>query len=257
MNSEKHYNANYLADTGNLLAEIKRSSYDHFSGLEGAHILDLGCGTGLDVRKMAEGNPQSHYTGVDHDQTLLAEAAKPGLLKNLDYKVANVHELPFDDESINGIRSERLFQHLKDEGAVWQEMIRVSRPGSSVMILETDWSSLNFYTGLKKEEEALVSFFTDAKINNGLTANRLVHSAFEWGLTGVEFEIYPIVLQSLVEANLLIKLEEMIGEAVTEHYLAEVEGQRLIERMARTEKDKVFKCTLNMINLSGAIGPKK
>jgi SAM-dependent methyltransferase len=46
--------------------------------------------------------------------------------------VADVHELPFDDASLDGVVAEALLEHVRDPVAVVREVARVLRPGGIV-----------------------------------------------------------------------------------------------------------------------------
>lgn len=44
--------------------------------LNNAHVLEIGCGTGYLLKKLAENNPNAHFTGVDLSQHMLQKAEK-------------------------------------------------------------------------------------------------------------------------------------------------------------------------------------
>ncbi len=63
------------ADTRARNASIRQAVADHFAGRHEVSVIDLGCGTGSNLRATAEVLPlQQHWILVDHDATLLAEA---------------------------------------------------------------------------------------------------------------------------------------------------------------------------------------
>ena len=67
---------------------------------------------------------------------------------------ANATELPFPDASFDASRSERMFQHLKDPDAVFGEMVRVTKPGGRIVVLDPDWGTASIDTPGLEEDRA-------------------------------------------------------------------------------------------------------
>ncbi|MBV8285097.1 MAG: methyltransferase domain-containing protein [Candidatus Eremiobacteraeota bacterium] len=110
---------------------------------EGLGVLDVGCGTGDDVRAMAQiVGPSGRACGVDASAAMIAEAQKRGVSANVSFAQADAGVLPFDDAAFDAVRAERLFQHLiKPEGAA-AELRRVTRAGGKVFLIDPDWETL-------------------------------------------------------------------------------------------------------------------
>jgi SAM-dependent methyltransferase len=124
---------------------VKQLTFKLVGARPGARIVDLGCGTGDDVRCLAQlVAPHGQAVGVDSSATMIAEARKRsvGLSFPLDFVVGNVLELNFPDASFDGCRAERLFQHLDEPRQALRELVRVARPGGTAVVVEPDYGSL-------------------------------------------------------------------------------------------------------------------
>jgi ubiquinone/menaquinone biosynthesis C-methylase UbiE len=106
-------------------------------------VLDAGCGTGDDVRAMAEiAGVTGQVVGVDASSAMIAEAISRGVPANVRFVQSRVEELPFRSGSFHACRAERLFQHLADADAAAFELRRVLLPGGSLLAFDPDWETI-------------------------------------------------------------------------------------------------------------------
>ncbi|GAC1403806.1 MAG: hypothetical protein NVSMB52_17730 [Chloroflexota bacterium] len=129
-----------------LWRTIKERTYALLDLQPGNHILDIGCGTGDDVRALAQCvGPQGRAIGVDISSTMVAEALIRSRRTALSthYLQGDVYRLDLPDDSFDGCRAERVFQHLVDPHRALLEMVRVARPGGRVVIVEPDYGTEN------------------------------------------------------------------------------------------------------------------
>lgn len=92
-------------------------------------VLEVGCGTGLVLRKLAE--HAAHAVGVDLSPGMLARARARGL----DVHEGSATALPFPDASFDAAVSFKTLPHVPDLPRALSEMARVVRPGG-VLIAE-------------------------------------------------------------------------------------------------------------------------
>jgi ubiquinone/menaquinone biosynthesis C-methylase UbiE len=247
--SEKHYNADYLSDTARILKDIKLRSYKYFETIRQGSVVDLGCGTGMDVINMAGMyGSQFKMIGVDHDSSLIEIARKQaGDAPNLEFRIAEGDRLPFADASLSGLRAERLVQHLKDPAAVYQEMNRVLQAEAPVVIVESDWSSLRFYDPAVVIANKLTAFLTETKINNGYAAQHLTHYFEQSGFGTVSLQVFPFVLTSVKDAYTYLWIDKIIAEMAQLGVISEEEKNSFVQHIEAADLKGYFACTMNIV----------
>lgn len=114
-----------------------------------AHILELGCGTGVVLRALARRTGFSgHLVGVDQSPALIAAArrlaAEEGVDRCIEFQVGDVHHLSVADSSFDAVIAHTLLSHVADPLLVLKEAARVVRLGGSVAIFDGDFASLTF-----------------------------------------------------------------------------------------------------------------
>ena len=93
----------------------------------GAQVLEVGCGTGLLLERMLEF--ASSAKGVDLSPGMLEHATERGL----DAVLGSATELPFDDDSFDVACSFKVLAHVQEIDTAIREMLRVVRPGGTVV----------------------------------------------------------------------------------------------------------------------------
>ena len=103
------------------LALIRR-----YAALEGARILDVGCGIGTYVRRFRDLSP--HTFGIDVSIDRLRESGLPGMV------VAKGERLPFADASFDVLVFNEVIEHVEDDRRTIEDALRVLRDGGSIVI---------------------------------------------------------------------------------------------------------------------------
>jgi ubiquinone/menaquinone biosynthesis C-methylase UbiE len=94
----------------------------------GARVLELGCGTGLILTRIADIAREA--VGIDLSEGMAQHARKRGL----DVHIGSVCDLPFEDDRFDLTYSFKVLAHVPDIGAALREAARVTRPGGHLLL---------------------------------------------------------------------------------------------------------------------------
>jgi 2-polyprenyl-3-methyl-5-hydroxy-6-metoxy-1,4-benzoquinol methylase len=174
----------------------------------GERVLDAGCGAGEVARALAaQVAPEGQVTAIDASNAMIEYAAAKDAGAGVRYQVGDVERLPFDDDAFDAVRCERVLQHLAEPDAGLGELVRVTRPGGRVCVIDTDWLSLAG-DGLPED---LVEVVTSHLLNQGTMhqatmgrtlRRRLVRA----GLGGVSAEPVPLCFTDPASAAVVLPM---------------------------------------------------
>ncbi len=106
-------------------------------------VLDVACGSG--TAALVAARRYCEVTGIDYVPALIerarAQAAASGL--EIDFRVADAQDLPFDTDTFDHVVSIYGVQFAPDQARAAAEMLRVCRPGGTIALatpLGTGWS---------------------------------------------------------------------------------------------------------------------
>jgi ubiquinone/menaquinone biosynthesis C-methylase UbiE len=159
----------------------------------GHRVLDVGCGIGTDVR-LAAGRvkPTGLVIGVDRKLAMITTAKE--LLDqstSTAYVLGDAGCLPFST-AFDACRTERTLQHVNAPVDVLREMVRVTRPGGTVVAAEPDWATLV----VDHPDEALARKVQDVQvggIRHPYVGRELYRMFVTAGLRDVEVE--PVAMR--------------------------------------------------------------
>jgi ubiquinone/menaquinone biosynthesis C-methylase UbiE len=113
-----------------------------------AHVLDVGCGTGVLTRVIARREGVGSVVGVDLAPKLVHRARElAGALANVRYEVADAHSLPFGDASFDAVVFDSVLTHVPAPDEALAEAFRVLRPGGRLGVLDGDYATTTVALG--------------------------------------------------------------------------------------------------------------
>ncbi len=98
------------------------------ASLDGARVLDVGCGLGLYVRRFRDHSNQVYGVDVDPERVLEASQSLPNISE------ASAERLPYPDDMFDVVLSHEVLEHVPDDAAAVREALRVLRPGGRLVV---------------------------------------------------------------------------------------------------------------------------
>jgi SAM-dependent methyltransferase len=95
--------------------------------LDGAAILDVGCGIGTYVRAFRAFSDDVHGIEVEPERVAEASAELPNIVLGVG------EHLPYPDGRFDLVFSNEVLEHVDDDRATAAEMARVTRPGGAIV----------------------------------------------------------------------------------------------------------------------------
>jgi SAM-dependent methyltransferase len=184
--------------------------------MPGGRYLEVGTGTGSDAVAFAA-RFGVDVVGVDVSETMIAEARRSGLDEAV---VADAEDLPFPNSTFDGSWADRTFQHLARPERVLAELVRVTKPGGRVVVVDPDYDTQVVDVRDQDLARRVLRFRADHALRNGTLAHRLGGLFRRAGLEDVEVEAMTVVLRDPTALDNALGLRDWAGIAHDRGYLA-------------------------------------
>lgn len=136
----------------------------------GAKVLDLGCGTGLELDHYFKINPTASVTGIDLSQVMLAEMKKKFWDKNVTLIQGSYFDLPLGEECFDAVVSVESLHHFtaSDKAGLYRRVYKALKADGCFVLTDYFAPSNELETLYRSEYERL-------KTQQGITDNELYH----------------------------------------------------------------------------------
>ncbi len=219
----------------------------------GQRVLDVGCGPGDDAREIAQLlGPSGAVTGIDLDEDMIAEAqrrAEAGGVA-IDFRVADVRELPFEDDRFDACLADRALQLLgADLDRALEEIIRVTRPGGHLVACNPDTRSFVLDIGERKVTARILAFLSARGFQGGDLPNAFRAA----GLENVRMEVLSHCETSFAAIDESTPLRTLAEWARQGGAIDEQDEARWLEKLEEAIERDRFAFTSSMFVACGEV----
>ena len=209
--------ARYLDAVSAAIGPIKARSIELLGLKPGAQVLEAGCGLGRDAETIADlVGPDGMVTGTDLSHELIGKALARTEAKRdrVNFKVAEIYDLPFHAATFDAARVDRVLQHLEEPAAAVAQLAWVVRGGGRIVLLEPDWESLRVGGVDKLITRAVASHIADNRHRSGMVGRDLAVLLSEAGCHDIKVEVSGMVVPDLGTMDYLTSLGLALREVV-------------------------------------------
>jgi len=253
--SAPEYYVNYLNTVLSIgfYQELKRKSYDWLKIKNADHIIDIGCGTGDDVIAMARlVGETGRVVGIDNSDKMISEAQKrvQQAIFPIEFYVGSASKLPFPDNTFDKSRSERVLQHLPKIELIITEIVRITKPGGNILIIEPDWDTIVVDNTDKTITRQILNYISDDLVN-GWCGRRLPGLFKSAGL--VDIQTFPETFNTndYKLADFILRFKWATEELIKLGSLSYEQGENWLNELERADQEGKFFAAITLFGVTG------
>ena len=226
----------------------------------GAQVLDVGCGPGTILGAAASSERRARGTGVDLAPLRIRQAQQKNAENaRLQFVKGDVQELQFESGTFDVVYSRMLLQYVPDKEKAVGEMVRVCKPGGTVLTQDLDGQLVWHYPEDSLMQQTVTRVLNSLRQSgfDPFVGRKLFWLARNAGLDNIRVnaECYHLIAGAIAPAlykQWELKLEiakPRMQEALGSGYEAEEEIRRFLSYLRRPD-------TLTYSNVFTVVGEK-
>ena len=221
---------------------------------KGSTVLEAGCGIGAQTLPLAQYSPDADITSIDLSPVSLAQAeerVRAAGIRNVTFRQADIHALPFAENSFDHVFVCFVLEHLPDPARALALLYRVLRPGGSITVIEGDHGSAYFSPDSGAARKTIACL---VEIQRQMGGDALIGRRCYPLLTGAGFKevtvsprmVYvdasrPALVEGFTKQTFTAMVEGVRNEALGRGMITEKEWDKGISDLYRTcEPDGTF-----------------
>ncbi|MFE5706930.1 class I SAM-dependent methyltransferase [Rhodococcus koreensis] len=212
----------------------------------GESALDIGSGTGSETRALAAAvTAAGRAIGLDPNpgMALLARERTEEEGSTAQFVIGDAYSLPFPDNRLDVVRSERVFQHLSEPDRAVAEVVRVLRPGGRGVIVDSDWGTAIMHPG----DPLVLQKIMDVMLAH--TANPHSGRLLPGQLTAAGLVVEDVGSEALIQdpADVTGPLVQMMtAAAVAEGAITDAQRADLLDQLTAAARSGDFHMSVTM-----------
>jgi ubiquinone/menaquinone biosynthesis C-methylase UbiE len=235
----KGYNNNILSHNDSIISQFTKqaipftqmSEHSNQYGLElllklsdpkqNDIVLDIACGNGIVSGEFAK--IVAHVTGIDLTPAMIEQAKllqQEKQLKNVDWKIGDVSNLPFEDNLFSIVVTRYSFHHMLEPKKVLAEMKRACMNGGKILVIDVtpDVDKVDAFNYVEK--------LRDSSHTRALPFSELENMMKEVGLVNLKSEYHDLEmpLEKILQSSFpdpkdVDKIKQLFKEDLTKNNL--------------------------------------
>ncbi len=144
-----------LQDQASTLIELLHSDTIYPAGEK---VLEVGCGVGAQTVTLAGNNPETSITSIDISEDSVAEAklaAEAAGITNVNFRQADIFDLPFEADSFDHIFVCFVLEHLPHPVKALKILRNYIKTGGTITVIEGDHGSTYFFPDSEYAHKAI------------------------------------------------------------------------------------------------------
>lgn len=241
-----------LLDSLPYFQRYKQRSYQLLALAPGLSLLEVGCGLGDDLFRMAQRlGPNGIVVGLDASAVMLREASSraPAHVR-VNLGQADARQLPFKQSSFDRCRVDRTLQHIQNPQESIQEMVGILKPGGLLLAYDNDWGTFSV-SGSDREATQIIETLWENSFTNPWIGRNLKRYFLEAGLAEVMVEPSVSVIEDFDLADQVYNLRETVRRAVDSGRLPASTGEGCLAELQAQSRSGAFLCTLTAFTVTG------